>query len=425
VGKTTDRLFSNLTLNDRTIRSRKAGDINVKALFKSHRAGKHSRAQGMVEFALALPIFLLLMFGIIEFARLLVTYSAVYTASREAVRYGVATGMSVNGIPHYQDCAEIRNAGMNLGRIGGVQLNDFDIRYDRGLVEIPDEWTSLQQCSGSASSVTLVLGDRILVKVETVFEPIVPLVNLPSIPVSSTTARTILSGVNIRGTPLPTSTRINTYTATLTFTPTETGTPTPTFTETPVLTQTSTPTETLVPTLTSEPTETVTGTLPATPTETPTPTGTTTPTPTPTPTNTNTPTVLCTDYTIAFSSRTSSTYVFRLNNTGTLTSIRSIRLTWYDPVKLIRYEGPTGTYWWAGDEGESPSTSPWYLPFNPNTAFIISPSTNPLTFYYDGDFVLEPYIEVALDNNCLIKGGLAPTPTPTPTSTATATSPSP
>jgi hypothetical protein len=32
---------------------------------------------------------------------------------------------------------------MNLGRIGGVQADDFDIRYDQGLVEIPDEWTTL------------------------------------------------------------------------------------------------------------------------------------------------------------------------------------------------------------------------------------------------------------------------------------------
>jgi Flp pilus assembly protein TadG len=61
----------------------------VITFFKSQRA-KHTRAQGMVEFALALPVILLLLFGIIEFARLLVTFSAVYTASREAVRYAVA-----------------------------------------------------------------------------------------------------------------------------------------------------------------------------------------------------------------------------------------------------------------------------------------------------------------------------------------------
>ncbi len=46
--------------------------------------------QGMVEFALALPIFLLLVFGVIEAGHLLMTYSAVYSAAREGARYGAA-----------------------------------------------------------------------------------------------------------------------------------------------------------------------------------------------------------------------------------------------------------------------------------------------------------------------------------------------
>jgi hypothetical protein len=366
----------------------------VFTIIKSHRA-KHSRAQGMVEFALALPVFLLLMLGVIEFARLLVTYSAVYTASREAVRYAVATGLNPNlspPRPHYQDCDGIRNAGMNLGRIGGVQADDFDIRYDGDLMEIPDAFESLQQCSGATSNVNLVLGDRVLVKVETYFEPIVPLVNIPRIPVSSTTARTILSGVNVRGTPLATSTRVNTYTATLTFTPTETPTPTETITLTPTLAQSYTPTST--PTNTFTPTHTVTGTLPNTPTETATATGTTTPTPTPTPTNTEVPLVSCLDYSVTFSSRTLTTYVFRLNNIGiNPTAIRNIELMWYDPVKLIRYEGPFSE--WFSYEGGSnpidPADSPWSEDF-PNTAIVEAPSSNPLTFYFDDSYNIDPYI---------------------------------
>jgi hypothetical protein len=388
----------------------------VTTIFKTHRAGKRSRAQGMVEFALALPVFLILMFGIIEFARLMVTYSAVYTASREAVRYGVATGMNTNlspPRPHYQDCDGIRAAGMNLGRFGGVQASDFDIRYDRGLVEIPDEFTSLQQCSGSTSNVNLVLGDRVLVKVETYFEPIVPLVNLPSFPVSSTTARTILSGVNILGTPLSTSTRVNTYTATITYTPTATATDTPTPTYTPDYTATITSTATGTPTKSATPTETNTGTLPATMTETATATHTPTPTHTVTPTNTATPILVCEDlFSVNFSSRTNTTYVFRLNNfSNNNTSIRSITLSWYDTVKLIRYEGPDFTVWFV-DENNPPADSPWYEDFIIDRAKVLAPSSNTLNFYFDGEYNLEPYIEVALHNDCLLKGGLAPTPTP-------------
>ena len=51
---------------------------------------ERQNAQGMVEFALILPILLLVILGIIEFGRLLFFYSSVTSASREAARYGSA-----------------------------------------------------------------------------------------------------------------------------------------------------------------------------------------------------------------------------------------------------------------------------------------------------------------------------------------------
>jgi hypothetical protein len=394
----------------------------VITIFKTHR-GKRSRAQGMVEFALALPVFLLVILGIIEFSRLFLTYSSVYTASRDAVRFAVATGISSAGVPNYQDCNGIRDAGMNLGRFGGVGYADFDIRYDQGLVEIPDEFTSLQQCSGATSNVNLVLGDRVLVKVETVFRPIVPIVNIPPIPVSSTTARTILSGVNIRGTLLPTSTRINTYTPTITYTPTDTPTPTLTFTPTPVYTPTDVPTATEIPTETTIPTVGPSPTPTDTSTVTITPTPTITTTPTATPTVTLTPVLKCSEaYVLTFSSRSDTTYVFQLDDfsnrpIGEYTTIRSIKLTWYKPVLLIAYYGPY-TNWFPT---ESPgATSPWDHPFPAETAYIVSGSSNRLEFYFDGVYEIDPFIEVALNDNCLLSYGYIP-PTPTPTRTPTPT----
>ena len=53
---------------------------------------KKTLAQGIVEFALILPILLLLVLGIIEFGRLIFMYAIVTSSSREAVRYGAATG---------------------------------------------------------------------------------------------------------------------------------------------------------------------------------------------------------------------------------------------------------------------------------------------------------------------------------------------
>jgi Flp pilus assembly protein TadG len=48
---------------------------------------KNANGQTLVEFAMVLPIFLLLLFGIIEIGRFIFYYSSVYTASREAVRF--------------------------------------------------------------------------------------------------------------------------------------------------------------------------------------------------------------------------------------------------------------------------------------------------------------------------------------------------
>jgi Flp pilus assembly protein TadG len=50
------------------------------------RRTSHSRGQSLVEFALVSPLFLLLMFGAIDFGRLIYTYSAISSASREGAR---------------------------------------------------------------------------------------------------------------------------------------------------------------------------------------------------------------------------------------------------------------------------------------------------------------------------------------------------
>jgi Flp pilus assembly protein TadG len=51
------------------------------------RLDRGSQAQALVEFALVLPLLLLLLVGIIDFGRALFVYSEVSNAAREAVRY--------------------------------------------------------------------------------------------------------------------------------------------------------------------------------------------------------------------------------------------------------------------------------------------------------------------------------------------------
>jgi hypothetical protein len=164
------------------------------------------RAQGMVEFALALPLLLTLILGVIEGGRLLFIYSAVNTASREAVRYGSAAGDVGGYVTHYEDCDGIRAAARRMGNFAGVQDSDIDITYDHG-----PGTPAIASCNPTFSiddpSVEQVnLGDRVVVQVQADYQPIVPLVNFPPFTISTVARRVIVKDVAIEGTPRPPST---------------------------------------------------------------------------------------------------------------------------------------------------------------------------------------------------------------------------
>ncbi|MBE9474924.1 MAG: pilus assembly protein, partial [Chloroflexi bacterium] len=155
-----------------------------------------NKAQGIVEFALVLPLLLILVFGIIEAGRLLFIYSAVLSSSREAARYGSAAGEITGYIPYYGDCDGIRAAAMRIGRFAGVSATDVSISYDHG----PTSSTNFAICPLGGNEY-INLGDRITVQVVATFQPLLPLVNFQPIPISAITRRTIIKDVAIEGTP--------------------------------------------------------------------------------------------------------------------------------------------------------------------------------------------------------------------------------
>ena len=59
---------------------------------------RHRKGQGLVEFAVVMPMFLTLIMGIVELGRLMIIYTGATTASREAARYGASVGISPSGI---------------------------------------------------------------------------------------------------------------------------------------------------------------------------------------------------------------------------------------------------------------------------------------------------------------------------------------
>jgi hypothetical protein len=155
------------------------------------RAGKKTRGQTMVEFALILPVLLMTMYGVMEFGRLLFIYITTASATREAARYAAAVGDSGNGVPYYNDCAGIQAAAQRVGILAGIENDDVDIRYDDGP---GGSWTHI---GCPAPSGRPRLGDRIVVTVTGHFEPIVPIVPISILDINSETARTIIRDLTV------------------------------------------------------------------------------------------------------------------------------------------------------------------------------------------------------------------------------------
>ena len=162
-----------------------------------HSFSWREKAQAMVEFALVFPVLLLLIYGIIELGRLIFIYSAVTTSSREAARYGSAAGKVGGTTPRYLDCAGILSAAQRSAILTPVTAGNLTITYDHG----PGSSQIAPSCA-AAQTQTIVLGDRINVQVTVNYAPLMPLVRFASFPITSTTGRTILKSVEIKGTPV-------------------------------------------------------------------------------------------------------------------------------------------------------------------------------------------------------------------------------
>ena len=150
------------------------------------------RGQAMVEFALVLPIMMLVIVGILEASRLVFMYASVVNASREGSRYGSAYGLNDANIPRYKDCAGIRAAAQRVAFLIGSNAT-VTITYDHG------PGTSVfDTCNGDTdAAVDLQTSDRIIVKVDANYSPMTPLIPLSSRTITSTSIRTVIGVMSI------------------------------------------------------------------------------------------------------------------------------------------------------------------------------------------------------------------------------------
>lgn len=169
----------------------------------------------MAEFGLALPILLLVIFGLLEVGRAVFMYAAVTNASREAVRYATAYGVNESAVLHYQNCAEIRNRAREVAFLMNLADEDIVIAYDTGtsIVDLdgipnsgdethapPPSTPDLGFCDaadGVDEAINLSCGDRVLVTVTTNYSPIVPLVPMQPQPFTASSARTFIGVIEL------------------------------------------------------------------------------------------------------------------------------------------------------------------------------------------------------------------------------------
>ena len=147
-----------------------------------------NRGQGIVEFAIVFPFLLLLIFGIFEFSRIMLAYSAVVSASREAARYGAAILDTGGGIPQYEDCTGIREAAKRMGKFTGITDAEITIQYSN------DSGIYSASCPPSQEVLS---ADTISVTINTSVTPNTPIGNFHAIPISSSSSRTILKNIQL------------------------------------------------------------------------------------------------------------------------------------------------------------------------------------------------------------------------------------
>ena len=134
------------------------------------------RGQGLTEFALILPILLLLLTGIIEFGYAFTVYTGMFNAAREGTRYGIVNPM---------DKANIKKAAEDKMLLVDPNEVDVTIVYDEG----PSAGSSF------TDTTQVEIGDRVQVHVTYDLPTITPMIQpiVSSLHIESRAARTITS----------------------------------------------------------------------------------------------------------------------------------------------------------------------------------------------------------------------------------------
>lgn len=152
---------------------------------RSGRRARHAqRGTAIVEFALVLPLLLILLFGIAELGLLLYDKTVITSASRAAVRQGVAFGENSTGQPLYMSVT-------NIGQIATGGLSTMLIDFGTASPNVTvTSCTSSGTCSAGAGCSS---GNSLTVTVTYAFQGIVLGAALSPFPAALKNALTLTS----------------------------------------------------------------------------------------------------------------------------------------------------------------------------------------------------------------------------------------
>lgn len=143
-------------------------------MWPSFKRTPNERGATLVEFAIIVPLLLLLLFGIIEFGRIITEFTTIRTAAREGARFAT-TVETTGGVPNYRNCSGIIAAANSKLVIGTIE-------------SISVEWTDLAPghthapCTDTVSNNpgpnAVVSGTKVQVTVTSSFDSVVPIMEI-------------------------------------------------------------------------------------------------------------------------------------------------------------------------------------------------------------------------------------------------------
>jgi len=136
-------------------------DHGPNAMSRRHR--DRSRGQAMVEFALVFPIFVVVLFGLIDVGRFVYVANAISQGAREGARYGSVAAFAAGCNLGRDECVQQET----IGRMAAVPATTVDVQCRRQTGSGPLVLTNADGCQTA---------DFLLVQVSTPFQMFTPVV---------------------------------------------------------------------------------------------------------------------------------------------------------------------------------------------------------------------------------------------------------